>query len=86
MLIHEDAVDAVQTTKKAADKGQFDLFAGIGGGEDNEVANAFAMDIPEDEWDRKHELALEREMLGLYVSGHPLDGFEEALAAQTDTR
>ena len=30
MLIHEDAVDAVQTTKKAADKGQFDLFAGLG--------------------------------------------------------
>ena len=24
-------------------------------------------------------------MLGLYVSGHPLDGFEDALAAQTDT-
>ena len=85
MLIHEDAVDAVQTTKKAADKGQFDLFAGIGGGEDDAASNAFALDIPEDNWDRKHELALEREMLGLYVSGHPLDGFEEALAAQTDT-
>ena len=83
MLIHEDAVDAVQTTKKAADKGQFDLFAGIGGGEDDAASNAFALDIPEDNWDRKHELALEREMLGLYVSGHPLDGFEEALAAQT---
>src|SRR5690625_2345686 len=24
-------------------------------------------------------------MVGLYVSGHPLDGFEDALAAQTDT-
>ena len=67
------------------DRGQFDLFAGIGGGEDDAASNAFALDIPEDNWDRKHELALEREMLGLYVSGHPLDGFEEALAAQTDT-
>src|SRR5699024_2619244 len=27
MLIQEDAVDSVQSTKKAADKGQFDLFA-----------------------------------------------------------
>lgn len=84
MLIHEDAVDAVQTTKKAADKGQFDLFAGLGA-ESEETMSAFAIDIPDEHWDRKHELALEREMLGLYVSGHPLDGFEEALAEQTDT-
>ena len=86
MLIHEDAVDSVQTTKKAADKGQFDLFAGFGGGdEQGDSGSAFAIDVPDENWDRKHELALEREMLGLYVSGHPLDGFEEALDAQTDT-
>lgn len=84
MLIQEDAVDSVQTTKKAADKGQFDLFAGFGG-DDSETANAFDIEVPDERWERKHELALEREMLGLYVSGHPLDGFEEALDAQTDT-
>ncbi|MDY3127621.1 MAG: DNA polymerase III subunit alpha [Corynebacterium sp.] len=84
MLIHEDAVDAVQSTKKAADKGQFDLFADFGG-EDESVAAAFSIDVPDETWDKKHELALEREMLGLYVSGHPLDGFEEALDAQIDT-
>lgn len=83
-LIHEDAVDAMLATKKAADKGQFDLFAGFGG-DDSEAPNVFAIEVPQETWDRKHELALEREMLGLYVSGHPLDGFEEALAAQTDT-
>ncbi|MCK7641777.1 DNA polymerase III subunit alpha [Corynebacterium antarcticum] len=84
MLIHEEAVDSVITTKKAADKGQFDLFAGLGR-EDETFANAFAVQVPDEKWERKHELALEREMLGLYVSGHPLDGFEQALAAQTDT-
>ena len=86
-LIHEDAVDAVISTKKAADKGQFDLFAGFGdsGGDSGEVDNFFAVQVPDEEWERKHELALEREMLGLYVSGHPLDGYEEAIAAQTDT-
>lgn len=84
MLIQEDAVDSVQSTKKAADKGQFDLFASFGGDEGGSVST-FAIDVPEESWDRKHELALEREMLGLYVSGHPLDGFEDALAAQTDT-
>ena len=49
------------------------------------VDNFFAVQVPDEEWERKHELALEREMLGLYVSGHPLDGYEEAIAAQTDT-
>ncbi|WP_046439877.1 DNA polymerase III subunit alpha [Corynebacterium kutscheri] len=85
MLIHEEAIDAVIMTKKAADKGQFDLFAALGG-QDDAATHAFAIAIPEDEWDKKHKLALEREMLGLYVSGHPLDGFEEAIDAQTDTQ
>ncbi|WP_040771979.1 OB-fold nucleic acid binding domain-containing protein, partial [Rhodococcus rhodnii] len=40
---------------------------------------------PDEEWDSKHRLALEREMLGLYVSGHPLNGIEHVLAAQSDT-
>lgn len=84
LLIHEDAVDAVTSTKKAADKGQFDLFAGLGA-DAEEVNNVFAVQIPDAQWDKKHQLALEREMLGLYVSGHPLDGYEEALEAQTDT-
>lgn len=84
MMIHEDAVDSVISTKKAADKGQFDLFAGFGG-EESVAENVFAVSVPDENWDRKHQLALEREMLGLYVSGHPLDGFEEALDAQTDT-
>ena len=80
-------MDAVISTKKAADKGQFDLFAGFGdsGGDSGGVDNFFAVQVPDEEWERKHELALEREMLGLYVSGHPLDGYEEAIAAQTDT-
>ena len=87
MLIHEDAVDSVLSTKKAADKGQFDLFAAFGGDDSADASGGsmFAMEVPDDEWDRKHKLALEREMLGLYVSGHPLDGFEEAIEAQTDT-
>ncbi|AWB82933.1 DNA polymerase III subunit alpha [Corynebacterium yudongzhengii] len=86
MLVQEDAVDSVLTTKKAADKGQFDLFAGLGGDDGGEGSSVFAIDIPDDSWERKHELTLEREMLGMYVSGHPLDGYEDALAAQTDTQ
>ncbi|MCQ4620797.1 DNA polymerase III subunit alpha [Corynebacterium sp. CCUG 71335] len=83
LLVSDDAVDSVLTTKKAADKGQFDLFSTFGG--EQEASNAFSIEVPDDEWEKKHKLALEREMLGLYVSGHPLDGFEEAIDAQTDT-
>lgn len=85
MLVYEDAVDSVIATKKAADKGQFDLFAAFGAEAEDEVGSFFQITVPDDEWERKHELALEREMLGLYVSGHPLDGYEDAIAAQIDT-
>ncbi|MFC2548540.1 MAG: DNA polymerase III subunit alpha, partial [Corynebacterium matruchotii] len=84
MMVFEDAVDAAIGPKKAMDKGQFDLFSALGG-ESEVTENVFSISVPDDTWDRKHQLALERDMLGLYVSGHPLDGFEEALDAQVDT-
>jgi len=80
-LIHTDAVDSVLGTKKAEAMGQFDLF----GGADVATDSVFTIKVPEDEWDDKHKLALEREMLGLYVSGHPLNGVAHLLAAQVDT-
>lgn len=84
-IVHESAVDSVTVTKKAAGKGQFDLFAGFGDDAAEAGTNAFAITVPEEEWDRRTKLARERDMLGLYVSGHPLDGFEETLNTQTDT-
>ncbi|WP_084511387.1 DNA polymerase III subunit alpha [Nocardia lijiangensis] len=83
LLIHSDAIDAVMTTKKAEAIGQFDLFGGLDA--DESVASVFNVAVPDEEWESKHKLALEREMLGLYVSGHPLNGVEHVLAAQADT-
>ncbi|WP_226437070.1 DNA polymerase III subunit alpha [Rhodococcus yananensis] len=83
MLVHSDAIDAVMSTKKAEAIGQFDLFGGADA--DESVTSVFNVKIPDEEWDSKHRLALEREMLGLYVSGHPLNGVEHVLAAQADT-
>ena len=40
--------------------------------------------IPNGEWDKKLLLAYEREMLGLYVSDHPLLGVEHIIAAGSD--
>ena len=84
-LVHSDAVESVLGTKKAEAMGQFDLF-GVGGGDGIDSADsAFTIKVPDEEWDDKHKLALEREMLGLYVSGHPLNGVAHLLAAQVDT-
>ena len=83
-LVHTDAVDSVLGTKKAEAMGQFDLFGG-GGADDGGAGDAvFTIKVPEEEWDDKHKLALEREMLGLYVSGHPLNSVAHLLAAQVD--
>ena len=84
-LVHADAVDAVLGTKKAEAVGQFDLFGDAGGDGGALTDDAFAVKVPDEEWDTKHKLALEREMLGLYVSGHPLNGVEHVISAQTDT-
>ena len=82
-LVHSDAVDSVLGTKKAEAMGQFDLFGAAGDAGSDAV---FAVKVPDEEWDDKHKLALEREMLGLYVSGHPLNGVAHLLAGQVDTQ
>jgi DNA polymerase-3 subunit alpha len=81
-LVHTDAVDSVLGTKKAEAMGQFDLF----GGGDTATDAVFTIKVPDEEWEDKHRLALEREMLGLYVSGHPLNGVAHLLAGQVDTQ
>ena len=83
LLVHEQAVDAVIDVKRKEATGQFDLFADLGG--DDETGTGIAVTIPDlPDWDKKQRLAFEREMLGLYVSDHPLSGLEHVLSAQAD--
>ncbi len=84
-LVHSDAVESVLGTKKAEAMGQFDLF-GSGSNDGGGTDAVFTIEVPGEEWDDKHKLALEREMLGLYVSGHPLNGVAHLLATQVDTQ
>ncbi|MFE5596869.1 DNA polymerase III subunit alpha [Streptomyces sp. NPDC056549] len=81
---HEYAIDAIIPVKKQAAIGQDDLFGDLGSANDEP---AFGLDFPIDdsEWSRKQLLATEREMLGLYVSAHPLDGTEHILSRNRDT-
>ena len=85
-LVHGDAVESVLGTKKAEAMGQFDLFGGADGMAGEAMDSVFSIKVPDEEWDDKHKLALEREMLGLYVSGHPLEGVAHLLANQVDTQ
>jgi DNA polymerase-3 subunit alpha len=73
VLIHTDAVDAALAAKKSYGVGQDSLFDGM---EDMGVG-VQVPDLPE--WDRMTLMRFEREMLGLYVSDHPLNGLEAAL-------
>ncbi|MGH3988508.1 MAG: DNA polymerase III subunit alpha, partial [Pseudonocardiaceae bacterium] len=82
-LVHGEAIDAVRESKRAEAIGQFDLFGSQPG--DGACAGLFDVPVPPDQWDTCHQLALEREVLGLYVSGHPLRGVEHVLARQSDT-
>ncbi len=81
IMIHEQAVDAVIDVKRNEAMGQDSLF---GFGDDTEVDVAFEIPVPDGEWEKPTLLGFEREMLGLYVSDHPLLGLEHALAAETD--
>lgn len=82
--IHETAVDSVIPVKKQQAIGQDDLFGSLDTGADDAPAIGLDFVIGEQEWNRKAKLALEREMLGLYVSAHPLDGAEHILARNRD--
>jgi DNA polymerase-3 subunit alpha len=81
-LISLEAIDSISETKRAESIGQFDLFGSISA--DASSVTSVEVDIPNQEWEKSILLAYEREMLGLYVSDHPLLGVEHVLRSATD--
>ncbi len=83
MEVFEGAVDQVIDLKRNQANGQDDLFGDFGGAA--EEAPEQRTQVPEiEEWQKRTKLAFEREMLGLYVSDHPLQGLEHILSAHRD--
>ncbi len=83
VAIHESAVDQYVDIKRNEAIGQDSLFGGL----DDALGGSFGISVtvPEiDEWDKMTLLGHEREMLGLYVSDHPLLGLEHVLSQGTD--
>jgi len=85
---HDQFVDALADVKRQADFGQDSLFdALMSGASDLDEGAAFdgLPELPTHEWDKQTLLTFEREMLGLYVSDHPLFGIEHVLTQHADT-
>jgi DNA polymerase-3 subunit alpha len=83
VAIHETAVDQYVDIKRNEAIGQDSLFGGLG--DDGDSGFGISVAVPDiDEWDKQTLLGHERDMLGLYVSDHPLLGLEHVLSAGTD--
>ena len=75
MACVEDALDYGQKIQKEAADPQMHLFGGSSG---QEQLNPPTMpDISE--WDEKQKLSLEKEAIGFYITGHPLDEYQDLL-------
>jgi DNA polymerase-3 subunit alpha len=82
LAVFEQVVDRTIARRRKEAEGQFDLFSV--GGEPDESFDDGRVDVPDLEFDKAQRLAFEKEMLGLYVSDHPLMGAEGALRRRTD--
>ncbi|MEP7045143.1 MAG: DNA polymerase III subunit alpha [Ilumatobacteraceae bacterium] len=82
LMVFEQIIDGTLVRRRERDQGVMSLFGDLGdpaeSGFDERVA------IPANEFDKSDRLRFEKEMLGLYVSDHPLLGVESALRRKVD--
>ncbi|MGI9622205.1 MAG: DNA polymerase III subunit alpha [Acidimicrobiales bacterium] len=80
LMVFESIIDQTVARRRERDMGVMTLFGDAGGGEvfDEKIS------IPETEFEKSRRLAYEKEMLGLYISDHPLLGLEGHLRRRTD--
>jgi DNA polymerase-3 subunit alpha len=83
LLAYEDIIDKTVASRRERDMGVMTLFGSV-----EEEAPGSGFDdrppIPDEAFDKSQRLAFEKEMLGLYVSDHPLMGIEDALSRKTE--
>lgn len=80
--VHDAAVEDATGVKRREAEGQFTLFGDLLPADD--PGTGLALEIKDHEWDAKTLLGFERDMLGLYVSSHPLAGAEPLLRAHSE--
>ena len=73
MLIYGPLMDSVNQEKKNSMAGQMSLFDFVG----EEEKKEFEITMPDvEEYEKEQLLSYEKEVLGFYVSGHPLEQYE----------
>jgi DNA polymerase-3 subunit alpha len=83
LLVHEQIIDRTLARRRERDAGVMSLFDDLMDSADASFDDA-RVPIPDVEFDKHQKLVFEKEMLGLYVSDHPLMGFEASLRRATD--
>jgi len=80
LAVYEKILDSISGERKRNIEGQLSLFAGL-------AENNIKIEYPNiKEFDKKYLLAMEKEMTGLYLTGHPLDQYESQLKRQTSIK
>jgi len=80
---YDKIIDETVVRRRKEAEGQFDLFSVA----EPDPASGLAANryvIPDDDFDKRQRLAFEKEMLGLYVSDHPLMGAEASLRRRSE--
>ena len=77
---YENIIDAIQNDNKRGMNGQVSMFD-IGDTQDNKMKYEF---VEKEEVSEKEKLSMEKEMLGIYISGHPLDKIREQILKYTN--
>ncbi len=78
----DQALEQAQAAQRDKLSGQFSLFEMLPEDENNKSSAISLPNIPE--WTQKKMLAAEKEMVGYYISGHPLDNYQQELADLVD--
>ena len=82
MAGYENVLDSISMDRKKNVQGQISLFDAFGGSEESNLQEVST--IPKlPEYQEREKLSLEKEVLGMYVSGHPLSEFKEILIKNT---
>ena len=84
LMVYEQIIDQTVARRKEHEAGLMSLF-GEGGDDDGGPTFDERVAVGVNEFDKKQKLAFEKEMLGLYVSDHPLLGAETLLRRKCDT-
>ncbi|MCI9063003.1 MAG: DNA polymerase III subunit alpha [Clostridia bacterium] len=79
----ETIVDTIQSGKKKGLEGQFSMFD-LGTEEESNLDELKYNFTEKEELSERELLSLEKEMLGIYLSGHPLEKLKEQIEAQTN--